>query len=89
MTKEVYSYSVRFIISMSFNMTLIMTSKLYTDEDLDFERVFEIRVIDLRKRKGVKQKSFSVLVKKGTKDDEYSSAEDVKKELQKAIRGKV
>ena len=45
-------------------MTHKMTQKvkLYTDKELDFERVFEIRVIDIRKRQEVKQKSFSKIL---------------------------
>ena len=66
-------------------MTLLMSSKLYTEEELNFERVFEVRIIDLRKRGGVKQKSFSVSVKKGTRDSEYPSADELKKIFRKAL----
>ena len=66
-------------------MTLAMSSKLYTDEDLNFERVFEIRIIDLRKRGGVKQKSFSISVRKGTPDREYPTAEELKKSFRKTL----
>lgn len=67
-------------------MSLEMTSRLYTDEDLKVERVFEIRILDLRKRKGIKQKSFSISVPQGTKDGGYVSAEKLKEELQKSVR---
>ena len=67
-------------------MTLRMSSRpLYTDEDLNFERVFEVRIIDLRKRCGVKQKSFSISVRKGTKDKDYLSADELKKILKKSL----
>lgn len=76
-------------------MTLVMTSlmtfkmtqktKLYTDKELSFERVFEIRIVDLRKRQGIKQKSFSISIKKGTKDNEYIETEKLKDMLEKAI----
>lgn len=66
-------------------MTFLMTSKLYTDEDLNFERVFEVRIIDLRKRGGVKQKSFSISAKKGIKNNEYPTAEELKKIFRKVL----
>lgn len=71
---------------MSLDMSLRMTSKLYTDEDLKVERVIEVRILDLRKRKGVKQKSFSISVSTGTKDSEYPTAEQLKDGLQKAVK---
>lgn len=77
-------------------MTLIMTSivtykmtskvKLYTDKDLDFERVFEIKVLDFGRRDGIKQKSFSIFIKKGTKDKEYISTEDLKNFIEEKIK---
>ena len=66
--------------------TLVMTSKIYVGDDSKIERVIEVRILDLRKRKGVKQKSFSISVPVGTKDNEYPSSEELKKELQKAIK---
>ena len=60
-------------------------SNFYIDEE-EFERVFEIRIRDLRERKGVKQKSFSVSVKKGTKDSDYADADRIKEILQAAIK---
>ena len=69
---------------MTLIMSLIMTFnmaervKLYTEKDLDFERVFEVKILDLRSRKGIKQRSFSILVKKGTKDEDYPSAEELR-----------
>ena len=60
-------------------------TKLYTDKELDFERVFEIRIRDLRERKGIKQKSFGVSVKKDTKDDDYMDIKKLKQVIEKAI----
>jgi hypothetical protein len=60
-------------------------SALYIDEE-EFERVFEIRVRDLRERKGVKQKSFSISVKKGTKDSDYPDVEELKDKIKKMIK---
>ena len=71
---------------MSLMMTLTMTSPLYTDDDLNFERVIEVRIVDSRQRKGIKQKSFSVYVPKGTKDKDYPDTEKFKTELQKAVK---
>jgi len=59
--------------------------KLFTDKDLNLGRVFEVKILDLRARNGVKQKSFSVLVNKGLKDDEYPTA----KELRDLLESKV
>ena len=61
-----------------------MTSKakLYTDKDLDLERVLEIRVVDLRGRNKEKQKSFSILVKRETKNNEYPTAEEMRNFLE-------
>ena len=73
---------------MSSVMTFKMSSKLYTDEDLEVDRVFEIKIRDLRARKEIKQKSFSIFVKKGTKDNEYSETERLKDKLQKAVKTK-
>ena len=73
---------------MSSVMTFKMSSKLYTDEDLEVDRVFEIKIGDLRARKGIKQKSFSIFVKKGTKDNEYIETERLKDKLQKAVKTK-
>ena len=67
-------------------MTSLMTSELYTDDDLNFERVIEVKILDIRKRKGVKQKSFSMYVHKGTNDRDYLSAEEIKNKLQKAVK---
>jgi|APSaa5957512622_1039677.scaffolds.fasta_scaffold89260_2 hypothetical protein len=60
-------------------------SDLYIDEE-DFERVFEIRIRDLRERKGVKQKSFSISVKKGVNDGDYIDVDNLKKQIQKAVK---
>ncbi len=77
---------------MSLVMTSLMTfkmtskTKLYTDKDFDVERVFEIKIVDKRARNEVKQKSFSVMVKKGTKDNEYPKTEKVRDFLDEKIR---
>ncbi len=71
-------------LSMTFELTLKMTSKLYTDEDLDVKRVFEIRIRDLKERQNIKQKSFSLLVKKGVVD--YISTEELKEKIKSFIR---
>ena len=65
-----------------------MTSKLYTDEEIGFERVFEIRIRDIRERNGITSKSFSLSVKKGTKDNEYLSAEELREKLKSHINNK-
>ena len=73
-------------------MTFIMTSKLlrrgklYTDKELDLDRVFEIRIRDLRERNGNKQKSFSILAHKGLKDEEFIPLEDLKNFLEDKIK---
>jgi len=71
----------RFINMMTLIMTLKMSSKLYTDEEIGFERVIEIRIRDLIKNK---QKSFSLSKKKTSKD--YPSIEKIKKFLEKELR---
>lgn len=58
-----------------------MSSKLYTEDEIGFERVIEIRVRDLKTNK---QKSFSLSVKKESKD--YYSIEKLKKVLEEAIK---
>jgi hypothetical protein len=69
-------------------MTLKMTSKakLITDEDLDVDRIFEVKIIDQRGRNNIKQKSFSIYAKKGTKDSEYPATEEIKNFLQKQVK---
>ena len=69
-------------------MTLKMTSKaqLFTDEDLDVERVVEVKVLDSRRRNGITQKSFSIYVKKGTKDIDYPATEEMRDFLQKVAK---
>lgn len=77
---------------MSLVMTSVMTlkmtqkAKLLTEKDFNVEKIFEIKVFDWRARKGVKQKSFSVMVKKGTKDNEYPTTEKVKDFLEEKIK---
>jgi len=77
---------------MSLEMTLLMTlkmtqkSKLYTDKDLNFERVFEIKVVDLRARNGIKQRSFSILVEKGTKNNEYPPTQELRDFLEEKTK---
>ena len=73
---------------MTSGMTLIMTSKaqLFTDEDLDVERVFEVKILDSRKRKGITQKSFSIYTKKETKDTDYPATEEMRDFLQKMAK---
>lgn len=70
-----------FLSMMTLIMTLKMSSKLYTDEEIGFERVIEIRIRDL---KTGKQKSFSLSAKKKTKD--YHDIEKVKKFLEKEVK---
>ena len=67
---------------MTLLMTLIMSSKLYTEDEIGFERVIEVRIIDLKKKK---QKSFSLSIKKSSKD--YLQIEKVKTILEKAVKG--
>lgn len=62
-----------------------MKEKLLKEEDIGVERVFEIRVIDIRKRNDTKQKSFSLYVKKSANDADYDALEDVIKKLKEAI----
>jgi len=71
-------------------MTSKMTSKdnkikLYTEKDLNYERIFEVRVVDIRGRNGIKQKSFSVLVDKGLKNNEYPTTEEFKQFLENKV----
>jgi len=61
-------------------MSLKMSSKLYTDEEIWFERVIEIRIRDL---KTGKQKSFSLSSKK---KQDYPNIEKVKKFLEKEVK---
>lgn len=68
---------------MTLQMSSIMSSKLYTEEEIGFERVIEIRIRDLKKNK---QKSFSLSAKKGVKD--YISIEKLKSFLEKTIKEK-
>lgn len=63
-----------------------MKEKLLKEEDISVERVFEVRVIDIRKRNGIKQRSFSLYVKKNIKDTDYDSLEKLIKKLKEAIR---
>ena len=62
-----------------------MKEKLLKEEDIGVERVFEVRVIDIRKRDGIKQKSFSLYIKKGTKDSDYETTEEVVNKLKKGV----
>jgi len=75
-------------LAMTSLMTLKMTSKtkLLTDEDLDVEKIFEIKILDSRGRKGVKQKSFSIYIKKGIKDNEYPTAMKMRDFLRKKAK---
>ena len=68
---------------MIFKMT--QRVRLLTEKDLKFERVFEIKVLDLRGRNNIKQRSFSVLVPEGTKDNEYISTEKMKNFIEKKV----
>lgn len=70
-------------------MTLIMTSigKLFTESEVGHERVIEIRIRDLRERGENKQRSFSLLVSRGTKNDEYGTLDEIKALLEDAIKG--
>lgn len=71
----------RFLSMMTLGMTSKMSSKLYTDEEIGFERVMEIRIRDLRTNK---QKSFSLSSKKNVKD--YADIEKVKKFLEREVK---
>ena len=68
---------------MSLQMSLQMSSKLYTEEEIGFERVIEIRIVDLKARDG-KQRSFSLSAKKGAKD--YPSLDRLKQIFEGAMR---
>lgn len=70
-----------FIYLMTFKMSLKMTSKLYTDEEVGFERVIEVRIRDL---KTGKQKSFSLSAKRNTKG--YPPIEKVKNFLEGEVK---
>jgi|GEM_PF-6920392 len=67
-------------------VTSKMTSKLYTESEISKDRVFEVKILDLRKRKDIKQKSFSLYVDKGVSDDNYISADDLKARLEALIK---
>ncbi len=75
---------------MSSTMSLVMTpkryKKLFTDDQIETERLFEIRIRDLRQRNGVKQVSFSLEAKRGLKNEEYLSAEEIKKLLKDSLK---
>jgi len=62
-----------------------MTSKLYTDEEIGFERVFEIRIRDIRERNRITSRSFSLNVKKDTKDNDYLSTDELKEKIKSVI----
>jgi len=62
-------------------MSSKMSSKLYTEEEIEFERVIEVRIRDLKKGK---QKSFSLSTKKDAKD--YLSIEEIKNFLEKELK---
>lgn len=66
---------------MSLEMSSKMTSKLYTDKEIGFERVIEIRIRDLKTNK---QKSFSLSSKSNNKD--YPNIEKVKNFLEKEVK---
>ena len=66
---------------MTLDMSLEMTSKLYTDDEIGFERVIEIRIRDL---KTSKQKSFSLSSKKNKEG--YPNIEKIKKFLENEIK---
>ena len=63
-----------------------MTSKIYTENEIGFKRVFEIRIRDLRERDGIKQKSFSLSVKKETKDKNYIKTIELKEKIEEFIK---
>ena len=79
MVKEIRN--TMFLKLMTLKMSLEMTSKLYTDEEVGFERVIEVRIRDL---KTGKQKSFSLSSKKNAKD--YHNIEKVKTFLEKEVK---
>jgi hypothetical protein len=79
MVKEIKS--TMFLKLMTLEMSLEMTSKLYTDEEVGFERVIEVRIRDL---KTGKQKSFSLSSKKNAKD--YHNIEKIKNFLEKEVK---
>ena len=62
-----------------------MKEKLLKEEDIGVERVLEVRVVDIRKRNGIKQKSFSLYIKKGRNDDDYETAEELINKLKRCI----
>ena len=65
---------------MTFKMSLTMTSKLYTEDEIGFERVVEVRIRDL---KTGKQRSFSLSAKK---NQDYHKIDKVKNFLEKEIK---
>lgn len=71
---------------MTFNMTSEMTSNLITESDIRLERVFEIRIRDLRERKGQKQASFSLYVKNDVKDNDYIGLTALKDMLESSFK---
>lgn len=71
-------------------MSSKMSSKLrnlFLEEDVG-ERVFEIRIRDLKARNSAKQRSFSIMAKKGAKRREYISAEGLTEFLRQSIRNR-
>lgn len=76
---------------MSFEVSFKMSSKyknlrFFTEKDLNFERIFEVRIVDIRGRGGMKQKSFSILAERGLNDNEYPSLEELKIFLETKIK---
>jgi hypothetical protein len=60
-----------------------MSSKLLTEEEVGQDRVYEVRIRDL---KADKQKSFSLYVKKGTKIGEYADVDSLKEDIERHIK---
>lgn len=63
-----------------------MSSKLLTEGEVAHERVYEIRIVDLRTTKDAKQRSFSLYVRKGTKSDDYASVDTLKTAIESYIK---
>ena len=60
--------------------------KLFTEDEIQVERVFEIMIRDIRERGEKKKVSFSVMAEKGIRDDQYPDADEMREILKMAIK---
>ena len=68
---------------MTSKVTSVMTSKLFLESEIGYDRAFEIRIRDINERE-FKQRSFSLFVKRG--DKSYIGLEDFKNKIENLIK---